>query len=103
MTPRLFAPRGNVQLTLVAATADRVALPGDATGEGMLNVRVCNPAMVPLFVKTGNSSVTALSDGTSYVIMPNSESWFEVDGGHTHISGICAAAVTFYVSRGKGI
>ena len=92
-----FAP-GSATITVPASTTSQSAsLP---SGAGF-QLRLVNTGNALLYVKTGNSSVTA--DNTATPILGNSREIFTVDGSATTIATYASAAAgPLLVTRGEG-
>jgi hypothetical protein len=70
----------------VTSASGRVALPDGAGPKNGLVI--INTGANPVFLQTGDSTITAASDGTCICVHPNWPRVLEKNVKHTHLAGI---------------
>lgn len=102
---RLFQPIASVRLA-VTASSGNVALPGSFTSGQIRNVRLVNGGDNEVFIAFGDSTVTALADGTSMYLGPTKSAEIFFPDGATHVAAICSSGETsdfLFITTGVGI
>ena len=92
MPGNFFCPTGSTIVLTVDVTSNRVAL-GDVANSGRL-IRIQNTnAGTPVFVRFGDSTVTAVL-ATDMSLGSNSTEYFSIPGQATHIACIAGGAAS---------
>lgn len=92
-----FTPGPTGTFTAGALAANRLAFAGGGT-----SLRVTNVGTVPVFVKTGDVTVTATTN--DWLVAPSTTVFFTIPGADSYVAastGQATTAVT-YVQRGDG-
>lgn len=102
----LFTPLADtVALASQDNSSDRVALGVPSGWSSALTLRVVNDTDKTLFIKPGNSTVTAAA-ATDNPVLPGSDITFTINPVNTHVAAITASgtatgSIYFTLGRGK--
>lgn len=92
-----FTPGPTGTFTAGALAANRLAFGGGGT-----SLRVTNAGTVPVYVKSGDVTVTATTN--DWLVAPSTTVFFTIPGADTYVAASTgqATTATTYVQRGDG-
>jgi hypothetical protein len=96
---RPFMVKGNTVNLTVGTSSARVAATG--SGQGIQSIRLTNTGSNTVFIKIGNSTVSA-TVAAGFPMLPNTVETFMLGKDDTHIAAIAASTGnTLYVTTGE--